>query len=94
MHKLGVDVPIGPGIMPIVSSAQLLRFSDACGAEVPRWLRLRLLELGDDAAGIRALGLDVVSALCQRLLDGGAPALHFYSMNQSSAVLAISQRLG
>ena len=94
VRKLGVDVPIVPGIMPIVSSAQLLRFSDACGAEIPRWLRLRLLDLGDDAASIRALGLDVVSTLCQRLLDGGAPALHFYSMNQSSAVLAICQRLG
>ncbi|MFN4005201.1 MAG: methylenetetrahydrofolate reductase [NAD(P)H] [Hylemonella sp.] len=91
---LGVGVPIVPGIMPITSSSQLMRFSDACGAEIPRWIRLRLQAYGDDSASIRAFGLDVVTALCERLLAGGAPALHFYSMNQSAATLEICQRLG
>jgi len=91
---LGVGVPIVPGIMPITSSSQLMRFSDACGAEIPRWIRLRLQAYGDDSASIRTFGLDVVTALCERLLAGGAPALHFYSMNQSAATLEICQRLG
>jgi methylenetetrahydrofolate reductase (NADPH) len=90
---LGVTVPIVPGIMPITSSTQLLRFSDACGAEIPRWIRLRLQSYGDDSASIRAFGLDVVSALCEQLLAGGAPGLHFYSMNQSVATLEICRRL-
>ncbi|GAB4402539.1 MAG: methylenetetrahydrofolate reductase [NAD(P)H] [Rhodoferax sp.] len=94
VRALGLDVPVVPGIMPITSSSQLLRFSDACGAEIPRWIRLRLQQFGDDSASIKAFGLDVVSALCERLRDGGAPALHFYSMNQSQAVLALAQRLG
>lgn len=91
---LGVSVPVVPGIMPISSSTQLLRFSDACGAEIPRWIRLRLQEFGDDSASIRAFGLDVVTELCEHLRAGGAPGLHFYSMNQSTATLAICQRLG
>ncbi|EGI76640.1 methylenetetrahydrofolate reductase [NAD(P)H] [Hylemonella gracilis] len=91
---LGVTVPIVPGIMPITSSTQLMRFSDACGAEIPRWVRLRLQAYGDDTASIKAFGLDVVTALCEQLRAGGAPALHFYSMNQSAATLEITQRLG
>ncbi len=91
---LGVTVPVVPGIMPITSSTQLMRFSDACGAEIPRWIRLRLQGFGDDTASIRAFGLDVVSDLCEQLRAGGAPALHFYSMNQSGATLEICQRLG
>lgn len=94
LHQLGVDVPIVPGIMPIASSAQLLRFSDACGAEVPRWIRLRLQAYGDDTASIRAFGLDVVTDLCDQLRTAGAPGLHFYTMNQSAATLEICKRLG
>jgi len=90
----GVTVPVVPGIMPIVSSTQLMRFSDACGAEIPRWIRLRLQSFGDDGASIKAFGLDVVTALCEQLRAGGAPALHFYSMNQSVAVLELCKRLG
>jgi methylenetetrahydrofolate reductase (NADPH) len=93
VYKLGVDVPIVPGIMPITSSTQLLRFSDACGAEIPRWIRLRLQGFGDDTASIKAFGLDVVGDLCEQLCNGGAPALHFYSMNQSAATLEIARRL-
>lgn len=89
----GVTIPVVPGIMPIASSAQLMRFSDACGAEIPRWIRLRLQGFGDDTASIKAFGLDVVSALCEQLLAGGAPGLHFYSMNQSVATLEICRRL-
>jgi methylenetetrahydrofolate reductase (NADPH) len=91
---LGVTVPIVPGIMPITSSTQLMRFSDACGAEIPRWIRLRLQSFGDDTASIRAFGLDVVTSLCEQLRAGGAPSLHFYSMNQSAATLAVCERLG
>ncbi len=93
-RRLGADVPVVPGIMPITSSTQLLRFSDACGAEIPRWVRLRLQGFGDDVASIRAFGLDVVTALCERLRAEGAPALHFYTMNQSAATLEIGRRLG
>ena len=85
-YRLGADVPVVPGIMPIISSTQLMRFSDACGAEIPRWIRLRLQAFGDDTASIKAFGLDVVSDLCEQLLNGGAPGLHFYTMNQSQAV--------
>ena len=91
---LGVTVPVVPGIMPITSSTQLMRFSDACGAEIPRWIRLRLQAYGDDTASIKDFGLDVVTSLCEQLRAGGAPALHFYSMNQSATTLAICQRLG
>ena len=90
----GITAPIVPGIMPITSSTQLMRFSDACGAEIPRWIRLRLLSYGDDTASIRSFGLDVVTDLCEQLVAGGAPGLHFYCMNQSAAVLEINKRLG
>ena len=93
-RKLGADVPVVPGIMPITNASGLLRFADSCGAEVPRWIRLRLQGLGDDAAGIRAFGLDVVTRLCEQLLAAGAPGLHFYTMNQSTAALEICRRLG
>ncbi|WP_042424812.1 methylenetetrahydrofolate reductase [NAD(P)H] [Comamonas granuli] len=93
-RRLGAEVPVVPGIMPITSSTQLMRFSDACGAEIPRWIRLRLQGFGDDTASIRAFGLDVVTRLCEQLLAAGAPALHFYTMNQSAAVLEICRRLG
>jgi methylenetetrahydrofolate reductase (NADPH) len=92
-YKLGADIPVVPGIMPITSSSQLMRFSDACGAEIPRWIRLRLQSFGDDSASIKAFGLDVVSDLCEQLRNGGAPGLHFYTMNQSTAVTAICRNL-
>lgn len=88
-QQLNIDTPIVPGIMPINNYVQLARFSDACGAEIPRWLRKRLESYGDDLDSIRAYGIEVVSRMCQQLLDAGAPGLHFYTMNQSSAVLAI-----
>lgn len=91
--KLGVTVPIVPGIMPITNYTQLARFSDACGAEIPRWIRQRLAGFGDDRDAIRAFGLDVVADLAQTLLQGGAPGLHFYTMNQSEATLALWRRL-
>ena len=93
-QRLGLQVPIVPGIMPILGATQLMRFSDACGAEIPRWLRLRLQGFGDDTASIRAFGLDVITTLCEQLRRGGAPALHFYTMNQSAATLEICRRLG
>ncbi|MEO8248147.1 MAG: methylenetetrahydrofolate reductase [NAD(P)H] [Burkholderiales bacterium] len=93
-RRVGADIPIVPGVMPIISSSQLLRFSDACGAEIPRWIRLRLQAFGDDAASIRAFGVDVVTDLCERLRAGGAPGLHFYTMNQSAATRQIRERLG
>jgi len=92
-QRLGVDIPVVPGIMPITSSAQLMRFSESCGAEIPRWIRLRLQAYGDDTASIRAFGLEVVVDLCERLRQGGAPALHFFTMNQSVAVLEILRQL-
>ncbi len=92
-YKLGADIPVVAGIMPIISSSQLMRFSDACGAEIPRWIRLRLQAFGDDTASIKAFGLDVVSDLCEQLRNGGAPGLHFYTMNQSAAVTAICRNL-
>lgn len=92
-HSLGVDVPVVPGIMPITSSSQLLRFSDACGAEIPRWIRLRLQAYGDDVASIKAFGLEVVTDLCDQLVTAGVPALHFYTMNQSAATQQILSQL-
>ena len=91
--KLGVDQPIVPGIMPITNSTQLLRFSDACGAEIPRWIRLRLQSFGDDTASIKAFGLDVVTDLCDQLMVAGAPGLHFYSLNQAEPTLTIAKEL-
>jgi methylenetetrahydrofolate reductase (NADPH) len=90
----GIDIPIVPGIMPINRFSQLARFSDACGAEIPRWIRRKLEGYGDDSASIRSFGLDVVTALCDRLLRGGAPGLHFYTLNQAGACTTIWQRLG
>jgi methylenetetrahydrofolate reductase (NADPH) len=92
-HKLGVEVPIVPGIMPITNFSQLARFSDACGAEIPRWIRLRLQGYGDDRESIRAFGLDVVTDLCDQLLAAGAPGLHFYTMNQAAPTLDLWSRL-
>jgi methylenetetrahydrofolate reductase (NADPH) len=89
----GVDVPIVPGIMPILSFSKLARFSDACGAEIPRWIRRKLESFGDDSGSIRAFGLDVVTNLCAELLAHGAPGLHFYTLNQASLTKAIWQRL-
>jgi methylenetetrahydrofolate reductase (NADPH) len=88
-EAMQINIPIVPGIMPIGNFSQLARFSDACGAEIPRWLRLKMQSYGDDSASIRALGLDVVSRLCEQLLAAGAPGLHFYTMNQSTATMAI-----
>lgn len=91
---LGISIPVVPGVMPIYNFTQLSRFSGVCGAEIPRWLRLRLQDYGDDLASLRAFGLDVVTELCERLLAGGAPGLHFYTLNQAGAVSTIWQRLG
>ena len=93
-HRLGATVPVVPGIMPILSASQLIRFSDACGAEIPRWIRLRLQAYGDDVDSIRAFGLDVVADLCDQLRTAGVPGLHFYTMNQSAPTLALLDRLG
>jgi len=90
----GVGIPIVPGIMPIGNFAQLARFSDACGAEIPRWLRIKLESYRDDAASIRSCGLDVVTRLCDDLLSSGAPGLHFYTLNQAGLTSTIWQRLG
>jgi methylenetetrahydrofolate reductase (NADPH) len=92
-YKLGLDIPVVPGIMPITNSSGLMRFADNCGAEIPRWIRLRLQAYGDDTESIKAFGLDVVTDLCDQLRNGGVPALHFYTMNQSAATLEIVRRL-
>ncbi len=94
VKAMGVEIPIIPGIMPITNSTQLMRFSDSCGTEIPRWIRLRLQSFGEDTASIKAFGLEVVTDLCERLLSGGVPALHFYTMNQSAPVLALCSCLG
>ena len=91
--RSGIDVPITPGIMPITNYRQLSRFSDICGAEIPQWIRRRLEGYGDDGASIRAFGLDVVSGLCERLLEGGAPGLHIYTLNRANASFLLWQRL-
>jgi methylenetetrahydrofolate reductase (NADPH) len=92
--QAGASIPVIPGIMPITNSTQLMRFSDACGAEIPRWIRTRLEGFGDDKASIQAFGLDVITDLCEQLRAVGVPGLHFYTMNQSATVLAICERLG
>ena len=92
--RLGLDLPIVPGIMPITNHAQLARFSDQCGAELPRWLRQRLAAFGDDRDGLLAFGQEVVSELCRRLLEQGAPGLHFYTMNRARPTLAVCHDLG
>ncbi len=93
VRKLGVEVPVVPGIMPITSSVQLMRFSDACGAEIPRWIRLRLQGFGDDTASIKSFGLDVITDLCEQLTTAGVPGIHFYTMNQAAATGEILRRL-
>jgi methylenetetrahydrofolate reductase (NADPH) len=93
-RALGIEVPIVPGIMPINNFTQLARFSDACGAEIPRWMRMKLEGFGDDTASIKAFGMDVVTHLCDRLLAGGAPGLHIYTMNQAGPTSTLWQRLG
>jgi len=90
---MGATIPIVPGVMPIINSSGIIRFADACGADIPRWIRLRLQAFGDDTASIRAFGLDVVSRLCEQLSSGGAPGLHFYTMNQSVATVELMRRL-
>lgn len=91
---LGIAIPVVPGVMPIYNFTQLARFSGVCGAEIPRWLRLRLQDYGDDLPSLRALGTDVVTDLCEQLLAGGAPGLHFYTLNQAGIISTIIQRLG
>ena len=93
VYHLGADVPVVPGIMPITSSSQLIRFSDDCGAEIPRWIRLRLQGYGDDIASIKSFGLDVVTDLCDQLRMAGVPGIHFYTMNQAAATSEIIRRL-
>lgn len=93
-HALGVKIPIVPGIMPITSFSKLARFSDTCGAEIPRWMRKKFEGFGDDTESVQAFGLDVVTALCEKLLRAGAPGLHFYSMNQAGPTMDICRRLG
>jgi methylenetetrahydrofolate reductase (NADPH) len=92
-QKLGIDIPIVPGIMPIYNYTQLARFSNVCGAEIPRWLSLKLQDFGDDMPSLRAFGIDVVTELCGRLLSQGAPGLHFYTMNQAGVIGTIAERL-
>ena len=93
-RKMGVTTPIVPGIMPIVKFSQLARFSDACGAEIPRWMRKTLESYGDDSESVQSFGLDVVTQLCEQLLAGGAPGLHFYTLNQAGPSQEIWKRLG
>ncbi|TMH11609.1 MAG: methylenetetrahydrofolate reductase [NAD(P)H] [Betaproteobacteria bacterium] len=93
-RAMGADVPIVPGIMPITNSSGIIRFADNCGAEIPRWVRLRLQGFGDDSESIKAFGLDVVTALCDRLRSAGVPGMHFYTLNQATATLEICKRLG
>ncbi len=93
-QTLGIDIPIVPGIMPITNYRQLARFSDLCGAEIPRWIRQRLESFGEDREALREFGIEVISGLCERLLEGGAPGLHFYTMNQAGPTLAICRNLG
>jgi methylenetetrahydrofolate reductase (NADPH) len=93
-HALGATIPVVPGVMPITNANGIIRFADSCGADMPRWIRLRLQGFGDDSDSIKAFGLDVISTLCEQLRAGGAPGLHFYTMNQSAATLDLMRRLG
>ncbi|MCP4041709.1 MAG: methylenetetrahydrofolate reductase [NAD(P)H], partial [Gammaproteobacteria bacterium] len=93
-ERLGLSLPIVPGIMPITNYIQLARFSDACGAEIPRWMRKRLEGFGEDLDSIRAFGVDVITGMCRVLLDAGAPGLHFYTMNKSEPTVEIWKNLG
>ena len=92
--RRGIDIPIIPGVMPITNCTQLVRFSDACGAEIPRWILKRLRDFGDDRVAIRNFGAEVTTEICERLLEGGAPGLHFYTMNQAEACETIWRNLG
>jgi len=92
-QKLGVDIPVVPGIMPITNYSKLARFSDACGAEIPRWIRKQLEAYADDTASIQAFGEEVITRMCEQLLQGGAPGLHFYTLNQAEPSLAIWSNL-
>jgi methylenetetrahydrofolate reductase (NADPH) len=92
--QIGITAPIVPGIMPIANFSKISRFSEACGADIPRWMRKKFESFGDDAASVRAFGLDVVTSLCERLLAQGAPGLHFYTLNQAGLTNTIMQRLG
>ncbi len=92
-QSLGIDIPIVPGVMPIYNYTQLARFSSVCGADIPRWLRLRLQDFGDDLPSLRSFGMDVVTELSERLIAGGAPGLHFYTLNQAGIISTILQRL-
>lgn len=94
IHKQGIDVPVYPGIMPITNFTNLVRFSDACGAEIPRWIRKKLEAYQDDKEAISAFGIEFVSQMCETLLDGGAPGLHFYTMNQAEPTSSIWENLG
>jgi methylenetetrahydrofolate reductase (NADPH) len=94
VHKRGVTIPVIPGIMPITHFANLVRFSDACGAEIPRWIRKQAASFGDDTASLQKFGEEVVTDLCRQLLQGGAPGLHFYTMNQAEPTLALWRNLG
>jgi len=94
VRGLGVDIPIVPGIMPISNFSTLARFSDACGADIPRWIRKRMEGYGDDADSVRAFGADVVTALCEKLLAGGAPGLHYYTLNNAKPTMEVWKRLG
>ena len=94
VRKAGVMIPIVPGVMPITNYEQLSRFSEMCGAEIPRWMRLKLMGYGDDLESIRAFGLDVVTEMCERLLAGGVPGFHFYTLNRAGATAAIWERIG
>jgi methylenetetrahydrofolate reductase (NADPH) len=93
-QKHGIDVPVIAGVMPIYNYTQLARFSNVCGAEIPRWLALRLADYGDDIESLKAFGLDVVTELCEKLISGGAPGIHFYTLNQSNLILDIAKRVG
>ncbi len=93
-HKAGINIPVVPGVMPIVNTAQLLRFSAACGAEIPRWVKLRLESYGEDKASVQAFGLEVVTRLSETLLKGGAPGIHFYTLNQAEPTLKLWRNLG
>ncbi|KGM57397.1 5,10-methylenetetrahydrofolate reductase [Lysobacter arseniciresistens ZS79] len=94
VRAAGVDVPVVPGIMPISNFSQIRRFSEMCGAEIPRWIAQRMQSYGDDAASVREFGAEVVAQLCRRLIDGGAPALHFYTLNLAKPTLNVLARLG
>ncbi len=93
VRQAGVDIPIIPGIMPISNYSKLARFSDACGAEIPRWIRKQLEAYGDDSDSIKAFGTEVISQLCERLIEGGAPGLHFYTLNQAEPTVAVLRNL-